>query len=90
MKYNYEELKEKIEKCKSVEMNSINIDDIPDIKDLNISKKKSSKERILDFLNEVNNPYVFKVNGRLVMISFANTETTANECLSNVLQNIYK
>ena len=58
-------------------MNSINIDDIPDIKDLNISKKKSSKERILDFLNEVNNPYVFKVNGRLVMISFANTETTA-------------
>ena len=91
MKYNYEELKEKIEKCKSVEMNSINIDDIPDIKDLNISKKKSSKERILDFLCKAKNPYIFKCDGVIVKISFSdNSNMTADDCLTNVLKRLYR
>ncbi len=90
MKYDYEELKKKVELCKNTNLSDIDIDEIPDIKEVKISKKKSSRERILDFLKEVNNPYVFKSNGRLVQISFANSDKTASECLSNVLKNMYK
>ena len=90
MKYDYEELKKKVELCKNTNLSDIDIDEIPDIKEVKISKKKSSRERILDFLKEVNNPYVFKSNGRLVQISFANSDKTASECLSNVIKNMYK
>ena len=47
-------------------------------------------DRILDFLNTVKNPYVFKHNGRLVRIGFADTNITADECLTNVLKNLYR
>ena len=53
-------------------------------------------KRIVDFLsgtiflNTVKNPYVFKHNGRLVRIGFADTNITADECLTNVLKNLYR
>ena len=42
-----------------MELNEINPSDIPDISELKIDRRK--KERILDLLTKVENPYVFKV-----------------------------
>lgn len=42
---------EKIEKYKNFDFNTINSDDIPNIKDIKIDKRKSKEERILDFLS---------------------------------------
>lgn len=37
------------------------------------------------------NPYIFKVNGKLVRIRFSeNSKLTAEDCLTNVLKNLYK
>ena len=71
-----EKLKEKLNKYENIPLSEINI--------------KSSNDRILDFLNTVKNPYVFKHNGRLVRIGFADTSITADECLTNVLKNLYR
>ena len=66
-------------------MNKYNIEDIK------ISRKKCREERILDFLTKVKNPYMFKVNGKLVRIRFSeNTDLTADDCLTNVLKNLYR
>lgn len=45
---------------------------------------------MLDFLNSVENPYVFKINGKLVQIKFSNTNKTAEDYLTNVLKNLYR
>lgn len=87
---NYKELKEKIDRCKNIKLEDINPNEVDEISDIKIDKRKSSKERILDFLNTTKNPYVFKVKGRLVQIGFANTEKTADDCLTNVLKSLYK
>ena len=42
-----------------MDLNEINSSDIPDISELKIDRRK--KERILDLLTKVENPYVFKV-----------------------------
>lgn len=42
-----------------MDLNEINPSDIPDISELKIDRRK--KERILDLLTKVENPYVFKV-----------------------------
>ena len=61
-----------------------------EITDIKIDKRKSSNERILDFLNKVKNPYIFKVKGKLVRIRFSDTDKTADDCLTNVLKNLYR
>ena len=70
-KYNIKELEEKLERCKNVKIEDINPDDIDEISSIKIDRRKPSNKRILDFLTQVKNPYVFKVNGRLVRFSFS-------------------
>jgi len=42
-------------------------------------------------LTKVKNLYIFKVNGKLVRIRFLeNMNLTAEDCLTNVLKNLYK
>jgi len=44
-----------------MDLNDVNPDDIPDINEIKIDKRKPKKDRILDFLSQVENLYVFKV-----------------------------
>ncbi len=81
---------EKIKRCKDMSLEDVTLDDVDEISDIKIDKRKSSNERILDFLNKVKNPYIFKVKGKLVRIRFSNTEKTADDCLTNVLKNLYR
>ena len=39
---------------------------------------------------KVKNPYIFKVNGKLVKIRFSDTDKTAEDCLTSVLMNLYR
>ena len=55
-----------------------------------IDRRKLSSERILEFIAKVKNPYIFKINGKLVRISFTDTDKTAEDYLTNVLKNLYK
>lgn len=85
-----DKLKEKLNKYENIPLSEININEVDEITDIKVNKRKSSNDRILDFLNTVKNPYVFKHNGKLVKIGFSDTDKTADECLTNVLKNLYR
>ncbi len=85
-----EALGEKLKKCRKISLDEVNQDEVDEITDIKIDKRKSSNERILDFLNKVKNPYIFKVKGKLVRIRFSDTNKTADDCLTNVLKNLYR
>ena len=87
---NYKELKEKLNRCKKIKLEDIDPNDVDEITDITIDQRKSSNERILDFLNKTKNPYIFKVNGTLVRIGFSETNRTADDCLTSVLKNLYR
>ena len=87
---NYKELKEKLDRCKKIKLEDIDPNDVDEMTDIKIDKRKSSNERILDFLNKTKNPYIFKVNGTLVRIGFSETNRTADDCLTSVLKNLYR
>ena len=89
-KYNIEEIKEKLERCKNIPIEDINPDDVDELTSIKIDRRKPSNERILDFLTKVKNPYIFKVNGKLVRIRFSDTDKTAEDCLTRVLENLYR
>jgi len=89
-KYIIKELEEKINRCKNMKLEDINPDDVDEISSIKIDRRKPSDERILDFLTQVKNPYVFKVNGRLVRFSFSENGPTSDDCLTRVLENLYR
>ena len=88
--YDYKYLKDKLERCKNIDIRTISDNDIDDIKDIKIDRRKPSEERILDFIIKVKNPYIFKINGRLVRIRFSENGPTADDCLTRVLENLYR
>ena len=65
--------------------------DVDEIIDIKIDRGKPNNERILDFIMKIKNPYIFKVNGKLVRIRFSeNSNLTVEDCLTNVLKNLYR
>lgn len=89
-KYNVKELEEKLDRCRNVNLEDVTLDDVDEISSIKIDKREPSNERILEFITKVKNPYIFKVNGKLVRIRFSDTDKTAEDCLTNVLKNLYK
>ena len=89
-KYNIKELEEKIKRCKYIKVNETNIDDVDELNRIKISRKKSKEEKILDFIGETKNPYIFKVNGKLVKLEFTDNGTNAETAIMNVIKRLYK
>ena len=48
-KYNVNELEEKIKRCKYIEANEVNKDDVDELSDIKISRKKSKEEKKFRF-----------------------------------------
>ena len=89
-KYNIKELEEKIKKYRYIKVNETNIDDVDELSEIKISRKKSKEEKILDFISKTKNPYIFKVNNKLVKIEFNDNGTNAEETITNVIKSIYR
>lgn len=90
-KYNIKELAEKLERCRNVNLDDVKLEDVDEITDIKIDRRKPSEERILYFIMNTKNSYIFKVNGKLVRIRFSEkSNLTAENCLTNVLKNLYR
>ena len=89
-KYNIKELEEKLNKCKNMKLEDINSDEVDELSDIKISRKKSKEEKILDFISKTKNPYIFKVNGKLVKLEFTDNRTNAEDAITNVIKSLYK
>ncbi len=83
-------LKDKINRASSIDIRKVNIDDLNDFDDIKIDDSKTSRERIIDFLMEVNNPYFFKCNGYIVKTSFSDYGILAEDCVLDAFKSIYK
>lgn len=89
-KYNLKEIEEKLNRCRNMKLEDVTLDDVDEISSIKIDRRKPSNERILDFIVKVKNPYIFKLNGKLVRIRFSNTDKTAEDYLTRVLENLYR
>lgn len=54
-KYNIKELVEKLERCRNANLDDVNLEDVDEITDIKINRRKSSEERILNFIMKTKN-----------------------------------
>ncbi|MGN0803257.1 MAG: DUF6870 family protein [Candidatus Faecivicinus sp.] len=50
-----------------------------DIRDVQIDRSLPMEERVKSYVEQVKNPYMFKVGNTVVRVSYANTQRTMND-----------
>ncbi len=68
-----------LEAMKNVDIRTVDPETLRDIRDVKINVELPKKERILDFVNQIGNPYCFKRGGIVIKIKFADTDVTLED-----------
>lgn len=50
--YNVKDLREKLDRCKNMDLKDVSLDDVDEISSIKIDRRTSSNERILDFFTK--------------------------------------
>ena len=55
------------------------LDSLVDIRDVKIDRSMSVEDRMKSYVEQIKNPYMFKVGNTVVRVSYANTRITPKE-----------
>lgn len=84
-KEEFENLKQKLEYYKSLDIKDVKLEELKDIRDVKIDTTKPVLERIMSFLIQMEgNPYIFKVGDTPVKVSFNEDGPSLQQCLVNM------
>ena len=61
------------------------LESLVDIRDVKIDRSKPVEERMKYYVEQIKNPYLFKVGNTIVRVSYANTQATINDNFVNLL-----
>ena len=61
------------------------LDSLVDIRDVKIDRSQPVEERVKSYVEQIKNPYLFKVGNTVVRVSYANTQATINDNFVNLL-----
>jgi hypothetical protein len=77
-----------LEDLKSVDIRTIDPNDLVNIEDMKINQDIPKRERILEFIKQIKNPYCFRCGKVIVKVSFSNTEVTLEDRLEGYLMTL--
>lgn len=66
---------EKIAHMKEVDIRTVDRDALVDIKDVKINTELSDTERMIDFMQQIRNPYCYLCNGMVVKTRFVGKQS---------------
>lgn len=61
------------------------LDSLVDIRVVKIDRSMSVEDRMKSYVEQIKNPYMFKVGNTVVRVSYANTQATINDNFVNLL-----
>ena len=64
------------------------LDSLVDIRDVKIDRTQPVEERMKSYVEQIKNPYLFKVRNTVVRVSYANTQATINDNFVNLLASL--
>lgn len=74
------------DEMKNVDIRTVNREELVDIRDVSIDRTLPKEERVRSFVQQIKNPYCFRCGDVIVQTSFANTETTLEDCVEHYLR----
>ncbi len=77
---------EEMEAMKNVDIRTVDIDTLRDIRDVTVNTDLPKEERILDFIRQIGNPYCYRHGKYVVKISFTDTNVTLEQRMLSYLR----
>lgn len=77
-----------LKKMKNVDIKTVDVESLRDIRDIKIDPGLPREERIKSFLDQIGNPYLFRCNGHVVRVKFAETDRTLEDCLQDYFNSL--
>ena len=71
--------KEELEAMKNVDVRTVDINTLRDIRDVKVNTDLPKEERVLDFIRQIGNPYCYRHGKYVVKISFTDTDVTLEQ-----------
>ena len=71
--------REQIEAMQNVDIRTVDPNTLRDIRDVEVNTALPKKERILDFIRQIGNPYCYRHGKYVVKVSFTDTDVTLEE-----------
>ena len=87
---NKENLSKQLECLKSLDIGDVKLEDLVDIRNVHIDTSKPVLERILSFMAQIKNPYLFKVGDTPVKVEFNDDGPSLQEALEQFILNQLK
>ena len=87
---NKENLSKQLECLKSLDIGDVKLEDLVDIRTVHIDTSKPVLERILSFMAQIKNPYLFKVGDTPVKVEFNDDGPSLQEALEQFILNQLK
>lgn len=79
---------EQLNELKSVDIRTVNRDDLVDLRDIKIDENLPREERVREFVKQVKNPYCFKVGKIAVSVGFTNDGVTFEQRMESFLNTL--
>lgn len=64
------------------------LDSLVDIRSVKIDPAQPVEERMRSYVEQIKNPYLFKVGSTVVRVSYADTQATINDNFINLLSSM--
>lgn len=77
-----------LHRLQAMDLSDVKVEDLVDIRTVTINPHLSQPNRLLDFLNQIKNPYCYRHGDFVVQIGFSNTEVTLTDRLNEYLKNV--
>ena len=83
----YIKIKTKMQLGKSSNIRFVGEKDVDNLKEIKIDTNKPKLERIVNFLRDVKNPYMFTIDGIKVKFEYSKNGPDISECFENLIRN---
>jgi len=70
-----------IDAMRDVDIRTVDPDTLRDIREVRVNTELPKKERILDFIKQIGNPYCYRHGKYVVKVSYTGTDVTLEERL---------
>ena len=77
--------KETLKEMANMDIEKADVNNLVDINDIKIDINLSKKDKILSYLEQIKNPYIYKCGKVIVKVSFKDTDKTLNDQFESYL-----
>jgi len=77
---------QELEVLRSVDIHAVDPETLRDIRDVKIKTELPKRERMLDYLRQIRNPYCYRHGKFVVKVSFAETDATLEDRLLSYIR----